>query len=227
MKDLIFSTVCRMFAGDNVNVAENDIVMTVDVNLFVMTPEIITPILARPGLVAWVPQYSDTADISSGRGETFNQNLVALRAADWRRVTGYKGSIEDLVRYYREEVELLDDRNTWYTDQLITQVTLEMMTSSDRLLCRTHSLLSSKTCSVPESSGLWNLPGLEFDPEFDDSGSCWHGRGFKDCNKDIHIVYQGCKWWHFYPDQRFQDHLDKFYELTNNSIPLDFEILTK
>ena len=109
-----------MFAGDNVNVAEGDIVMTVDINLFVMTEKLISPLLEQPGRVAWVPQYTDTADISSGRGETFNQNLVAMTAADWREVTGYSGDIEELVRYYREEVGLLDDNNTWYTDQLIT-----------------------------------------------------------------------------------------------------------
>ena len=43
-----------------------------------------------------------------------------MTAAAWREVTGYSGDIEELVRYYREEVGLLDDNNTWYTDQLIT-----------------------------------------------------------------------------------------------------------
>ena len=109
-----------MFAGDNIHVAEDDIVMTVDINMFVMTEKIIAPILESPGMVAWVPQYSESADISTGRGETFNQNLVAMRAADWRDVTKYRWNLEELVRYYREAVGLLDDKSTWYTDQLIT-----------------------------------------------------------------------------------------------------------
>ena len=106
---------------------------------------------------------------------------------------------------------MVDEKSSWYTDQLIT----------------TWALLNSSLCTVPATSGLWNLPGLEFHPNLDDSATCWHGRGFKDCNRLVHIVYGGCKWWHFYPDQTFQDHLTKFYELTNNTIALDLQILTK
>ena len=109
-----------MFAVDNVHVAEDDIVMTVDINMFVMTEKIIAPLLESPGMEAWVPQYSDTADISTGHGETFNQNLVAMRAGSWREVTRYRWNLKELVRYYKEAVGLLDDSSTWYTDQLIT-----------------------------------------------------------------------------------------------------------
>ena len=77
---------------------------------------------------------------------------------------------------------------TWYYDQWIT----------------THGLLLKRICTVPPWSGLWNKKGLEFDPYFDDSEQCWHGRGFKDCNLEIHIVPHGCKWYHFFPDQPFQ-----------------------
>ena len=111
---------------------------------------------------------------------------------------------------YKTEVGLLDNSSTWFTDQLIT----------------THALLSSGVCSVPASSGLWRMPGLQVQPGPGDAATCWHGRGYKDCNKDIHIVYQGCKWWHFFPSQRMPDHIDKFYELTNNSIQLDINALT-
>ena len=53
---------------------------------------------------AWVPQYHDTADISSGTGETFNQNLVAMTAGDWARLTAYSEvnrDLELLVLKYR------------------------------------------------------------------------------------------------------------------------------
>ena len=116
--------------------------------------------------------------------------------------------------YYRRYRKLLDWKagdGTWYTDQYIT----------------TYSLLASKICTVPRYSGLWPGLGLVHDDELDDSKSCFHGRGYKDCNKGIHIVYQGCKWWHFYPDESLQTHFDKFFELTNNSIPLDIHVLTK
>ena len=106
-----------MFAVDNDYVDENDIVMTVDINLFVMSEKIIAPILDSPRLVAWVPLYDDV--------NTFGLSLIAMKAAFWRDITGYKGSLEDLVRLYREEVgleELVRDTSSWDTDQLITQV---------------------------------------------------------------------------------------------------------
>ena len=116
-----------------------------------------------------------------------------------------------LVEDYTAKLDIAKD-SSWWTDQLIT----------------THALLSSKTCTVPPTSGLWNLPDLHDHPrDFDDSGRCWHGRGYKDCNRDIHIVFQGCKWWHFFPDQDFSEHLAKFYELTNHTIHLDIQVLTK
>ena len=45
---------------------------------------------------------------------------------------------------FRDEVKVLETDTVWYTDQLII----------------TWSLLASRICSVPASSGLWNLPGL-------------------------------------------------------------------
>ena len=48
----------------------------------------------------------------------------------------------------------------------------------------------------------------------------------QDCNRQVHIVYQGFKWWHFYPDQTFDEHVAKFKELSNNTIELGINILT-
>ena len=99
----------------------------------------------------------------------------------------------------------------WYTDQLII----------------TWALLSRKVCTVPASSNLWQMPGIEFDPAVEDSGSCFHGFGYEQCSKRRveRVERMGCKWWHFWADEGFQAHLDKFYELTNNTITLDPEIL--
>ena len=92
-----------MFAGDNAAVADTDIVLAVDANLFVMTPEIIRPLLSSPDMVAWILNWN--YQNYTGKGEyfrkTFNMNLLAMRAASWREVTGYKGSIEGLVKHYR------------------------------------------------------------------------------------------------------------------------------
>ena len=94
----------------------------------------------------------------------------------------------------------------WYYDQWIT----------------TYKLLQHKICTVPSYSGLWNKRGLQFDPDLNDTESCWHGHGFKDCNRDIGIVFEGCKWYHFFPDQTLDEHVDKFLELTNGTIELRF-----
>ena len=44
-----------MFAGDNAAVAENDIVLAVDANLLMRSPEI--PV-SRPDMVAWVLNWN-------------------------------------------------------------------------------------------------------------------------------------------------------------------------
>ena len=111
---------------------------------------------------------------------------------------------EDWISYKRKEIGL--GKATWYYDQWIT----------------THGLLLKKICTVPPWSGLWNNTGLKFDPYFDDSKQCWHGEGYKDCNMNIHIVPHGCKWWHFYPFQKFEEHIAKFNELTEDSYNLHF-----
>ena len=93
-----------------------------------------------------------------------------------------------IIEYHYLYLTLGLGKMTWWYDQWIT----------------THGLLLKKICTVPPWSGLWNKKGLKFDPYFDDSKQCWHGRGFKDCNLEIHIVPHGCKWWHFFPDQPFK-----------------------
>ena len=90
-----------MFAGDNSAVAETDIVVTVDVNLFVMSPEIIRPLLSSPDMVAWIINWDYRNYTGPSEYQTFNMNLLAMRPVTWRDVTGYKGSIEDLVKQYR------------------------------------------------------------------------------------------------------------------------------
>ena len=91
-----------MFAGDNVAVADKDIVVTVDGNSFVMSPEIIRPLISSPDMVAWVINWHYKNYTVPGEyfEKTFNMNLLAMRAASWREVTGYKGSIEGLVKHY-------------------------------------------------------------------------------------------------------------------------------
>lgn len=94
---------CRMFAGDNAAVADIDIVLTVDANMFVMSPEIIRPLFSNPDMVAWVLNWNLLNYTGEGEyfRDTFAMNLLAMRAATWKEVTGYQGSIEGLVKHYR------------------------------------------------------------------------------------------------------------------------------
>ena len=92
-----------MFAGDNPAVADTDIVLAVDANLFVMSPEIIGPLVSSPDMVAWVLNWNYQNYTGGGQyfKKTFGIGLMAMRAADWREITGYRGSIEALLRHYR------------------------------------------------------------------------------------------------------------------------------
>ena len=97
-----------MFAGDNPAVDGTDIVLSVDANLFVMSPEIIRPLTSSPDMVAWLinwnyENYTGTRHRFPFFQNTFNLNLIAMRAASWMEVTGYQGSIEGLVQYHRSE----------------------------------------------------------------------------------------------------------------------------
>ena len=99
----LLSESLRMFAGDNAAVADTDIVLAADANMFVMTPEIIRPLLSSPDMVAWILTWQHNNYTGEGPYwlKTFGLGLMAMRAASWMEVTGYKGSIERLVRNFR------------------------------------------------------------------------------------------------------------------------------
>ena len=101
----------RMLAFDHPLVSDEDIVMTVDVNAFLMNDGVVKPVLENPDMVAWVPQYEDTAHIRSAEGETFNQNFIAMRAKDWRRILDYRkeDNVKEWLGRKIEEIDL--DRN--------------------------------------------------------------------------------------------------------------------
>ena len=70
------SQLIRLWAFQETTIDENDIIVTVDANLFVMTPKILDPIYQNPSMKIWIFQYDRAAFIDQGIGETFNQNLV-------------------------------------------------------------------------------------------------------------------------------------------------------
>ena len=97
MKNQIF---LRLFAIDNENVDEEDIVVTADSNLFVMSKDILDFLDKHPNMTAWVPKYHDTVK-QAGPDGTFNQNLIAMKAKMWRQITGYDGKLKNLIQHFR------------------------------------------------------------------------------------------------------------------------------
>ena len=68
-----------------------------------MTPEIISPLFSSPESTAWVLNWNYLNYTGPGEffKKTFGLGLMAMRAATWREVTGYQGTIEGLVTHYR------------------------------------------------------------------------------------------------------------------------------
>ena len=100
----------------------------------------------------------------------------------------------------------------WYTDQLII----------------TWSLLATRLCSVPASSHLWQMPGLAWSPQTEaESSACWTGdETWAECTVYQEFEHFACKYWHFYPEQTFREHLNIFYLLINDQVGQDSELVS-
>ena len=73
MSCVLQSQVSRLFLYQRPFIKPEDVIVTVDVNLFVMASHILEPIDQFPDMNAWIFQYEETAHIEKGNGETFNQ----------------------------------------------------------------------------------------------------------------------------------------------------------
>ena len=73
------SQLFRLWAFQEDVVKDNDIIVTVDANLFVMTSDILNPIFHNPNMKIWIFQYDRAENKEEGYGNTFNQNLIAAK----------------------------------------------------------------------------------------------------------------------------------------------------
>ena len=80
------SQLIRMWAFQEPMIDSHDIIVTVDVNLFVVTSKILDPIHHNPDKNIWVFQWYNTAFAETGIGETFNQNLIAAESRGERGI---------------------------------------------------------------------------------------------------------------------------------------------
>ena len=74
------SQLIRMWAFQEPIIRDEDIIITVDVNLFVATPNILDPIYENPDLKIWNFQWHRAAFVNTTIGETFNQNLISAES---------------------------------------------------------------------------------------------------------------------------------------------------
>ena len=74
------SQLIRMWAFQEPMIKDDDIIINVDVNLFVATSKILDPIFNNPDLKVWNFQWHRSAFVNTSIGETFNQNLMSAKS---------------------------------------------------------------------------------------------------------------------------------------------------
>eukprot|EP00094_Tigriopus_californicus_P001027 TCALIF_00994-PA protein Name:"Protein of unknown function" AED:0.19 eAED:0.19 QI:0/1/0.66/1/1/1/3/108/391 len=189
----------RVLVFDLPEVSPEDVVLSADVDAFIMTPKMVLPIKVLRRKQIWIYRYASTFDL----GNTFMLSFIGARAKTWKQILDYNGDIPQMMATYSQRMNLPEDY-TWDRDQHIVS----------------YAILKSQLCSLPKDNKLWKELNLEPN-ERDDSQTCWHGSGaFEDCNnklwsRNILIRYHGgaCKWWHFYPTESVQDLQAKFGEI--------------
>lgn len=189
----------RILVFDLPEVSPEDVVLTADVDAFIMTPKMVLPIKALRRKQIWIYRYALTFDM----GNTFMLSFIGARAKTWKQILDYSGDIPQMMANYSQRMNF-PEGYTWDRDQHIVS----------------YAILKSQLCSLPKDNKLWKELNLEPN-EQDDSQTCWHGSGaFEDCNnklwsRNILIRYHGgtCKWWHFYPTETTKDLQNKFNEI--------------
>ena len=127
-------------------IEENDIVVTADVDAFIMTKQIVAPLVLLSDRSIWLYRYSFTL----GTGSTFMMPFIGAKAHVWRSMLKYKSydpqihsdigqGIKAWIDQYGRYMEFGEDY-TWEVDQHITS----------------RAILESGLCSLPEDNKLWS-----------------------------------------------------------------------
>jgi len=226
IKCVLKSQIIRILAYLFPFVKSNDIIVTADVDAFIMTPEIYKPLMLINRKI-WLYRYAFTL----GSGSTFMMPFIGAKAHVWREMLEYDATEDDLnqgilgnnipkmIKTYSKKMNF-SENNTWDEDQHIVS----------------YGILSSGYCTLPISNNLWKELGLQ--PNFfDDTETCWHGSGiYEDCNnvlwsRNLFIRYKGknCKWWHFYPYETYAELRSKFEEIMSGQAenPMLNHLMTK
>jgi len=96
----------RILAFEFEFVSDEDIVVTADVDAFIMTPEILRPLKKKVSV--WIWRY----ELSYHMGYTFMMPFIGARSKTWRSILHYNGSLSSMVSHYRDLMNLSVDY-TW------------------------------------------------------------------------------------------------------------------
>ena len=145
-------------------IRDEDIVITADVDAFIMTPSILKPLKKK--VKVWIWRY----ELSYANSFTFMMPFIGARSNTWREMIHYNGSLKGMVDHYMKLINISSIEN-WDIDQDIV----------------TYAILTNKMCSLQKSNKVWGKLNLKAAP-FRDSETCWHGSGVnEDCNNGLQM----------------------------------------
>ena len=163
MKCVLKSQMIRLLAYHLPFVKESDIIVTADVDAFVMTKDIYKPLLLDRKI--WLYRYGFTL----GSGSTFMMPFIGIKASVWKDILEYDVSMDRpdkgllgnglpaMIQNYGKKMNFNDDY-TWDIDQHVLS----------------YAILNSGLCSLPTANNLWSELNLK--PNlFNDHDTCWHG----------------------------------------------------
>ena len=140
------SQLIRLLAYQLPFIQDEDIIVTADVDAFVMHSDIYRP-LTIPGKKIWLYRYANTLD----SGWTFMMPFIGLKKSVWKTLFNYDTSDDDLEKGVLgsnlpkmigtyEKILRINRSSTWDLDQDIF----------------THEILRTGLCSLPQKHVLWD-----------------------------------------------------------------------
>ena len=156
------------------DIQDDDVVITSDVDAFIMSPSILKPL--EMDVSVWIWRY----ELSYINGYTFMMPFIGSRSKTWKEIIWYQGNLTEMALYYSNKINI-SSLEHWDIDQDIV----------------TYSLLTNKLCSLQETNKVWAKLNLTPAP-FNDKKTCFHGSGVnEDCNnvlwqRNAMIKYKVC-----------------------------------
>ena len=127
------------------HIHQQDIVITADVDAFIMTSDILLPLTNASSVSVWVWRY----ELSYTSGYTFMMPFIGARSQTWQEIIWYNGSLAATVNHYKNLLNISQEAELWDTDQDIVS----------------YSIIAHKKCSLQKSNSVWaklNLPPRPF-----------------------------------------------------------------